>query len=84
MCFAASSKEISHYNGIDICKFICSILVVAIHIPVVNAPMTVELSNVSVFVNTVLQQAMCRIAVPFFFVCSGFFLYKKCQNKQWM
>ena len=61
------------YYMVDILKFICCFLVVTIHIdPFVNhsfalAPM----------INFYIQNYLCRIAVPFFFMASGFFLFRK-------
>lgn len=64
----------SNYNSIDVAKFICSILVVMIHI----APFGKQESNSFFwYVNFMLQNGICRVAVPLFFVFSGFFLYKK-------
>ncbi len=61
------------FNGIDLIKFICSILVCIIHI----APF----KNVSFlyadFMNFELQHYICRLAVPFYFVTSGFLLFRK-------
>lgn len=72
-----TSCNIKNYNGIDVAKFLCSFLVVAIHISPLNSPMDGELSSASVLINDVFQLILCRIAVPFFFVCSGFFLFHK-------
>jgi serine/alanine racemase len=54
-------------------KFFCSILVVMIHF----APFGVQ-EDLTVFncLNHFLQGYLTRIAVPFFFVCTGFFLYQ--------
>lgn len=60
-----------NYNAIDLTKFICSILVVAIHIQPFG-------NNVNFrFLNYGIQNYLARIAVPFFFVTSGFLLYRK-------
>lgn len=60
-----------NYNAIDLTKFICSILVVAIHIKPFG-------DNVDFhFLNYGIQNYLARIAVPFFFVTSGFLLYRK-------
>lgn len=74
---ATSYSSSKNYNGIDVVKFLCAILVVAIHVPVLNAPVDGELSAIGNFINMALQKAICRMAVPFFFVCSGFFLFNK-------
>ena len=75
-------NKISHVtapsrNGIDIVKFICSILVVAIHIPVLNPSAGGELTVVADSFNTALNHSVCRVAVPFFFTCSGYLLFSK-------
>ena len=48
-----------NYFAIDIAKYISALLVVCIH--------TFPLLDVSEPANTFLIQAVCRIAVPFFF-----------------
>lgn len=65
--------EVKNYNGIDLLKFFCAILVFTIHIP----PFSGELSEFAKYVNFGLQHFACRVAVPFYFVSSGFFLFKK-------
>ena len=69
--------KVKNYNGIDVVKFLCSILVVAIHIPVLNGPYGGELSSAGEYTNMFFKEAVCRIGVPFFFVCSGFLLFDK-------
>jgi len=66
-----------NYNGIDIVKFLCAILVFAIHIPPIGTSIGGTLSTTNTQLNFILQSCVCRIAVPFFFVCSGFFLFQK-------
>lgn len=69
------TKQLSknNHNAIDIAKFIAAFLVITIHCN----PLTSfnEIFN-NYFVNTV-----SRIAVPFFFACSGFFFFKKLEFK---
>lgn len=57
------------YDAVDLMKWICSILVVYIHMsPVLTgAP----------FVDSLIADGVCRIAVPFFFATSAFFLFRK-------
>ena len=62
-----------NYIQMDYAKFFAAILVVAIHIP--------PLQDVNETASLVLQQVICRLAVPFFFLCSGFFLGKKLERK---
>lgn len=58
-----------NYTAIDIAKYISAWLVVCIH--------TFPLVNVSPAANMVLIQAVCRIAVPFFFTTSAFLFFCK-------
>lgn len=52
---------------VDICKFICSLLVVSIHVP----------PTASYILNYDFIFYLSRLAVPFFFIASGFFLFRK-------
>lgn len=62
------------YYAIDLAKFVGSILIVMIHI----APFgSTETRNIISYLNFGVQQYLARIAVPFFFVTSGFLLYRK-------
>ncbi|MCH5188171.1 MAG: acyltransferase [Oscillospiraceae bacterium] len=66
------------YNAIDLAKFLCAILVVTIHVsPFGNAYKTGSLA----FFNHSVQNYLARIAVPFFFVSSGFFLFQKTNSE---
>lgn len=66
-----SSKEAKNaqFACIDLMKFICAILVVTIH--------TSPFKNVSPLLDYGLTQYIARLAVPFFFVASGYFLFRK-------
>ncbi|MBP3853157.1 MAG: acyltransferase family protein [Erysipelotrichaceae bacterium] len=57
------------YAAIDIAKYISAILVVCIH--------TYPFYELSQTFNMYWIQTVCRQAVPFFFVCSGFFFFRK-------
>lgn len=61
--------EKKYYNGIDYAKFICAILVICVH--------TGPLLSINENANFFLVQIISRIAVPFFFVSSSFFFFKK-------
>lgn len=54
---------------IDFVKFIFAIFIIAIH--------TQPLANINAETNFVLINIICRVAVPFFLVCTGFFMGKK-------
>ena len=71
-CFVPVN-ETKNYNGIDLLKFLCAILVFILHIP----PFQGEASEFAKYINFGLQHFVCRVAVPFYFVSSGFFLFKK-------
>lgn len=64
------------YNTLDMVKFIMSILVVLIH----AAPL-VEYEG---YIGYVVNQGVTRIAVPFFFIVSGFFLYHTINKDKFM
>ena len=55
--------------AIDIFKFIAALLVITIH--------TEPLSELSESANFILVHIIARVAVPFFIVCSGFFIGKR-------
>lgn len=62
-------KQTRQYGAIDIAKYIGAMLVVAIHtFPFIDFSESFHLF----FISTV-----CRLAVPFFFVCSAFFLFTR-------
>lgn len=65
--------QTKNYNGIDLFKFIGSILIFIIHIPIFKDD-SVEIFK---YINFGFQHYVCRIAVPFYFVSSGFFLFRK-------
>lgn len=61
----------ANFNALDVAKFICALLVVAIHIaPFGNG----ELNEV---LNFWTKQYVARLAVPFFFMASGYLLFRK-------
>jgi serine/alanine racemase len=64
----SESRERQYYC-VDLLKFICALLVVAIHV----AP----LSTYSSLLNYGIQTWFARIAVPFYFIASGYFLFRK-------
>ena len=63
--------DIRRYNVIDFVKLIFAIFVIDIH--------TQPLANINSNVDFILTNIICRIAVPFFIVCSGYFMGKKCE-----
>ena len=63
--------EKREYPAVDLARFFCAILVVTIHL----APF--EAGTLNGWANFWLQQWIARVAVPFFFVASGYFLFAK-------
>lgn len=66
----AASKN---YNGIDLVKFLCSILVFFIHVTLFQD----ESTHLQEVTNFAMRHTVARLAVPFYFTCSGFFLFRK-------
>jgi serine/alanine racemase len=64
-----SENRTKHYNCIDLIKFICALFVVSIHVS--------PFASYNSFINYGLKNYIARIAVPFFFVASGYFLFRK-------
>lgn len=62
------------YDTVDIAKLILSLFVVAIH--------SDPLYDVSEWANAVISQGVARLAVPFFFLASSFFLFKSQLTKK--
>ena len=72
----SSVKATKHkFYFLDIMKFICAFLVVAIHLS--------PLSDISDCANYILVECVSRIAVPFYFVSSGFLLFRKVNLQQY-
>lgn len=64
------------YATIDIMKFICALLVICIH--------TAPFMDISPNVDFFLVQIISRLAVPFFFIISGFFVFSHIDTtKSW-
>lgn len=59
-------------NSIDIFRYICSVMVIAIH--------TAPFSDINEQLGYVFSQIIPRIAVPFFFAVSGYFYMSKMEN----
>lgn len=66
------------FNAIDAAKLICAILVVTIHEKPFGKPASHTLRY---YMNYGICNYLARIAVPFFFVTSGFLLYRKLTAK---
>lgn len=62
----------NRYNSIDIFRFICAIMVVAIH--------TNPFIDQNFYLGYLFTQIIPRIAVPFFFLTSGYFYISKLIN----
>ena len=64
--YLAEKKE---YRALDFSKFVAAFLVAAIHIP--------PFEEIAPVFSHEFQQVICRMAVPFFFVCTGYFIGEK-------
>ena len=62
-------KVKANYNGIDLFKFFCALLVVVIHVP------PFESINKLLYFGS--SFCIARLAVPFFFTATGYLLFKK-------
>lgn len=58
-----------NYNYIDLAKFIAALFVITIHCP--------PLTSLNEHINQVFVNTFSRLAVPFFFACSGYFFFSK-------
>lgn len=63
------------YDSIDLMKFVCAILVVAIHVP--------PFEMFSPIYNIILVDYIARLAVPLYFVAGGYFLFRKTQPEDY-
>ena len=59
----------TRYNGFDIAKFIMAIFVVTLHAH--------PLLDISFNLNYAVTNGLTRVAVPYFFMASGFLLFRK-------
>jgi len=64
---------------IDIVKFVCSILIITVHVPVFGIQ---SKGTILWLGNQFFENYLSRIAVPFFFICNGFFLFNKYNKNQ--
>lgn len=62
------------YLGVDMFRLIAALLVIAIH--------TSPLASVNGTADFILTRILARIAVPFFFTASGFFLFAKANGEK--
>ena len=66
----AANRSSNASCGIDLTKFLCTFLVIAIHFP----PFSQVHFQSADTMNFVLSMVLARIAVPFFFMATGYFL----------
>lgn len=66
-------SEKKEYRALDFMKFVAAFLVAAIHIP--------PFEEIAPVFSHEFQQVICRMAVPFFFVCTGYFIGEKIADK---
>ncbi len=58
-----------HFPFVDVVKFICAFLVIAIHV--------VPFTDIDPYLSYGVKQYIARLAVPFFFVAGGYFCFRK-------
>src|SRR5690606_23055977 len=66
-------KANANYVGLDYFKIVAAVLVIAIH--------TGPLMSYSEYADFLLTSILARLAVPFFFMVSGFLLFRKIASK---
>ncbi|MEG2053846.1 MAG: acyltransferase family protein, partial [Oscillospiraceae bacterium] len=66
-------NEKKEFIAIDFFKYFAAILVVAIHLP--------PFGSINTLLSYGFNEVFCRIAVPFFFICSGFFMVHNLKDK---
>lgn len=71
---SSSSTTDHEYNAIDIAKFVCALFVISIHF---NPFAGGSAGSLFQYINFGIANYLAHLAVPFFFVCSGFFLFQK-------
>lgn len=64
--------EQKRYTVVDLVKFVSAIFIISIH--------TQPLENINKEISFVLEDILGRMAVPFFLVCSGYFIGKSSKN----
>ena len=67
--YNATKLSNENYNCIDLFKFLASFLIIAIHIH--------PLSSINGILDFGLSYFICLLAVPYYFICSGFLLFRK-------
>lgn len=68
--------ERKNYNALDVAKFISAFLVICVH--------TAPLADISSEANFILVQIVARLAVPLFFIISGFLFFIKINtDREW-
>lgn len=65
-------KPMNRYNALDLVKFLMALCVIAIHTSLVKEPILLPYSRGI--------EALVRMAVPFFFMTSGYFLFSKLRD----
>lgn len=61
------------FEVVDLVKFLCAILVAAAHVPIFGY----NANPVARVLNYGIQEYLARLAVPFFFMCTGFLVFRK-------
>lgn len=65
----SNCRKNTQLDSLDMMKFICMFLVIAIHVP--------PFENLSEKLDFLVEQCVCRVAVPMYFITSGYLLFRK-------
>lgn len=66
------NRELNNFKMVDVVKYIAAIMVICIHCnPIVPQEQ----------INFFIKNVICRIAVPFFFISSAYFVIRGCNSK---
>lgn len=71
--FLSEKKE---YIALDYARMLAAILVICIHVH--------PFLDINIAVSDYFDNVVCRVAVPFFFLTSGFFIKEKIEDKQYV
>lgn len=65
----SNCRKNTQLDSLDMMKFICMFLVIAIHVP--------PFENLSEKLDFLVEQCVCRVAVPMYFITSGYLLLER-------
>ena len=65
-------SNMKNENAIDLMKFIMSLLIVAIHVPILTGNLN--------FYDSLISNGIARVGVPFYFITGSYFLFRKIES----